>query len=281
MRWAVERARADTRPGLRGTVCVALLLAATVAGCTSTASTPIGDGSGVPHSADPSPSSSPPAPTASVTVGNTTTTVRTTPPATGYLESSTTTPSRSTTSAPAAVTSTVTRTRPGKTVTLSVPPPKATHEPPATVGDCPYLSADVVSDITGQHHGPTMTVDLQPAPMCVFYRSDGQLMGSVRVIEAAGVAEAVAAVNQHVPIADSQPASQPPGWVGGSMTSPGQMTQDSSGNSVYGVSKGNIAVVAQEDESPSIKARVMAVCAIYGLKLAAGPAPDYCAGTQG
>ena len=45
------------------------------------------------------------------------------------------------------------------------------------------------------------------------------------------------------------------------------MTQDSSASSVYAVSKGNIAVVAEENESPSIKARVMAVCAIYGLKL--------------
>ena len=60
------------------------------------------------------------------------------------------------------------------------------------------------------------------------------------------------------------------------MTTPGQMTQDSSASSVYAVSKGKIAVVAEENESPSIKARVMAVCAVYGLKLQAGPAPDYC-----
>lgn len=148
-------------------------------------------------------------------------------------------------------------------------------------GDCPYLDADVVSALTGQRHGQTLIIDLQPHPMCVFYRSDGGLMGSVRIIAAATPQAAVAAVDQHVPVAGSQPATQPAGWTGGSMTTPGQMTQDSSAGSTYAVSKGKIAVVATENESPSIKARVMAVCAIYGLKLQAGPPPDYCTGPQG
>lgn len=134
----------------------------------------------------------------------------------------------------------------------------------------------MVSDITGQHHGQTQLIQLDPHPTCVFYRSDGGRMGSVRVIQAATPAAAVAAVNQHVPIAGSQPATQPAGWTGGSMSSPGQMTQDSQATSVYAVSKGTIAVVADEDESPSLKARLMAVCAIYGLGLESGPAPDYC-----
>lgn len=178
------------------------------------------------------------------------------------------------------ITSTVTRTKPGPTITVTVPPPKATAEPPAAAAECPYLSADVVSDITGQHHGQTQLVALEPHPMCVFYRSDGGRMGSVRVIRAASAAAAVAAVNQHVPIAGSQPASQPAGWSGGSRTSPGQMTQDSSALSVYAVSKGTIAIVAEEDESPSLKARLMAVCAIYGLGLEPAPAPDYCRGAE-
>ena len=134
----------------------------------------------------------------------------------------------------------------------------------------------MVSEITGQHHGPTQLVSFTPEPMCVFYRASGDEMGSVRIIHAASPQQAVAAVNQHVPVADSQPAEQPAGWSGGSITTPDQMTQDSSGSSVYAVSKGKVAVVAEENESPSIKARVMAVCAIYGLKLQAGPAPDYC-----
>ena len=175
------------------------------------------------------------------------------------------------------VTSTVTRTKSGETITVvATKPPAATKEPTAVDGDCPYLRADVVSHITGQHHGQTQLIKVTPQPICVFYRSDGGLMGSVRVITAANAAGAIAAVNQHVPIAGSQPASQPAGWSGGSVTSAGQMTQDSNAKSVYAVSKGNIAIVAEENESPSIKARVMAVCAIYGLGLESGAAPDYC-----
>lgn len=171
-------------------------------------------------------------------------------------------------------TTTVTRTKPG--VTTTVGPPRATAEPTPTTGVCPYLSADVVSEITGQHHGQTQLVQFDPHPMCVFYRSDGVRLGSVRVVQAASAAAAAAAVDQHVPIAGSQPASQPAGWTGGSSTTPGQMTQDSTAMSVYAVSKGNIAVVAEEDESPSLKARLMAVCAIYGLGLQAERTPDYC-----
>lgn len=112
--------------------------------------------------------------------------------------------------------------------------------------------------------------------MCVFYRSDGGWMGSVRVIKAATPQAAASAVVQHVPLAGSQPVSQPPGWVGGSTTTPGQMTQDSTAKSVYAVSRGDIAVVAEENESPSFKARQMAVCTIYGLQLGTGAAPEYC-----
>jgi hypothetical protein len=188
-------------------------------------------------------------------------------------------PTRVTGKVPTKVTATITQTNPGETLTVG--PPKPTATPAAVTGECPYLSADVVSDITGQHHGDTELINFQPQPMCVFYRSDGGLMGSVRIVKTANAEQAVAAVNQHVPIAGSQPASQPAGWTGGSMTSAGQMTQDSNAKSVYAVSKGDIAVVAEENESPSIKARVMAVCAIYGLRLQAGPAPDYCSGAQG
>lgn len=143
-------------------------------------------------------------------------------------------------------------------------------------GDCPYLSAAVVRNITGQRTGQTRLVHLTPQPMCIFYRSDGSELGRIRIIKAATPRAAVAAVDQHVPIAGSQPATQPPGWSGGSNTTPGQMTQNSTGESVYAVARAGVAVVAQENESPSLKARTMAVCAIYGLGLQAGTAPEVC-----
>jgi len=170
---------------------------------------------------------------------------------------------------------TVTVTRTHADVTATAGPPKSTAEPAAISGECPYLGASVVSMITGQHHGDTRLVDLVPQPMCLFFRSDGGWMGSVRVIRAANSQAAAAAVNQHVPIAQSQPASSPPGWVGGSTTK-GGMTQDADAKSVYGVAKGTIAVIAEENESPSIKARLMATCAIYQLKLESGQPPSVC-----
>lgn len=187
-------------------------------------------------------------------------------------------------SSPAALTASRPSTKPAVVVTITrtqsnvattVGPPKATVEPSAVAGSCPYLDADVVSYITGQHHGDTRLIAVRPQPICQFYRSDGRWMGSVRVIKAASPQAAVAAVNQHLPIARSQPASYPPGWSGGSMTKGGQ-TEDADAKSVYGVSKGDIAIIAEENESPSIKARVMATCAIYSLKLQQGEPPNLC-----
>ncbi|MET3805883.1 hypothetical protein ABIB25_002891 [Nakamurella sp. UYEF19] len=272
-----DRSSARDRSGsglvAMGLVATGLVLTALLTGCTSasTAAPAPGTVSATPAGAA---STGSPNPTIALTSSALTSSARTTPPSTAAA--STSDPEFTT---PSAVTSTVTKTQPGITVVASAP--KATTDPAAVVGDCPYLDADVVSDITGQHHGQTQIVDLQPHPMCVFYRSDGGLMGSVRIIRAATPQQAIAAVDQHVPVAGSQPASQPAGWNGGSMTTPGQMTQDSSAGSTYAVSKGNIAVVATENESPSIKARVMAVCAIYALKLETGPTPDYCGGAQG
>ena len=190
-----------------------------------------------------------------------------------------------TTAAPARTTPAPARTTAVRTVTstltapptkVTVGPPRATAEPEAVDGDCPYLSAAVIRNITGQRTGQTRLVHLTPQPMCIFYRSDGSELGRIRIIKAATPRAAVAAVDQHVPIAGSQPATQPPGWSGGSNTTPGQMTQNSTGESVYAVSRAGVAVVAQENESPSLKARTMAVCAIYGLGLQAGTAPEVC-----
>ncbi len=243
-----------------GAILAAALLAGLLAGCT------------------PAPSGVPLADSAS---GSPSTTGPSVAPGAATASSPASIPVRSVapTGRPTKVTATVTQTNPGRTLTVG--PPAPTPTPPTVIGDCPYLPAGVVSDITGQHHGDTKLISFKPHPMCLFYRSDGGFLGSVRIIVAASPQQAVAAVNQHVPIADSQPASQPAGWLGGSMTTPGQMTQDSTAQSVYAVSKGNVVVVAEENESPSLKARVMAVCAIYGLKLNAGPVPGYCSAGSG
>ncbi len=211
----------------------------------------------------------------SAAVTTTATTVAS-PSATSASDPVTTT--RPTKKAPRTVYKTVTSSAKGSTVTAA--PPPSTKEGSSVVGECPYLAADQVSYITGQHHGDTEIVAAQPFPVCYFYRSDGRPMGSIRVVLAGSAPQAVAAVNQHVPLKKSQPASQPSGWVGGSLAT-GQQVADGQANSVYAVSKGRYAVIAQENESPSIKARDMVICAILGAKLDKYPEPDYCTGPVG
>jgi len=153
--------------------------------------------------------------------------------------------------------STITSTVPGNTITAAAPAP--TSEPAPTDGDCPYLATDAVADINGQHTGTTQVIDVQPQPVCVFYRSDGGWMASIRIIQADTPQAAVAAVDQHVPIDVSDPASQPPGWTGGSMVT--------DTGSVYAVSKGDIAMVAESNQQQSIKGRQMVIKAVANLGL--------------
>ena len=137
--------------------------------------------------------------------------------------------------------------------------PSATEEPAAISADCPYLSDTDVADINGQHTGQTQIIDVKPYPICVFGRSDGGWMATVRVIQADKPEAATAAVDAHVPIESSDPASQPPGWTGGAM-----VTAD---KSVYAVSKGSIAVVAESNQLQSVKGRQMVIKTVANLGL--------------
>ena len=140
----------------------------------------------------------------------------------------------------------------------AVPPP-ATDEPAPASADCPYLSDTDVADINGQHTGQTQIIDVTPYPICVFSRSDGGWMATVRVIQADTPEAAIAAVDAHVPIETSDPAGQPPGWTGGAM-----VTAD---KSIYAVSKGPIAVVAESNQLQSIKGRQMVIKTVANLGL--------------
>ena len=138
-------------------------------------------------------------------------------------------------------------------------PPPATSEPASVPGDCPYLSDTDVADINGQHTGQTQIIDVKPYPICVFSRSDGDWMATVRVIQAATPQAATAAVDAHVPVDSSNPANQPPGWTGGAI-----VTAD---KSIYAVSKGSIAVVAESNQLQSIKGRQMVIKTVANLGL--------------
>ncbi len=157
---------------------------------------------------------------------------------------------------PTTVTSVI--TSPNGSAQTAAPPP-ATDEPAAVPADCPYLSDTDVADINGQHTGQTQIIDVKPYPICVFSRSDGEWMATVRVIQADTPEAATAAVDAHVPIDSSDPASQPPGWTGGAM-----VTAD---KSIYAVSKGPIAVVAESNQLQSIKGRQMVIKTVAALGL--------------
>jgi hypothetical protein len=159
-----------------------------------------------------------------------------------------------------------------------VGPPASTAQPAATAHPCPYLRDSIVFYITGQHFGPTQVIATKPYPVCMFYRSDGGWLATVRIVKASTPAAAVAAVNQHVPIAGSEPANKPAGWIGGSFTKGKKVADASDSLSVYAVSKGNFAIVAQENDAISIKARSIAICALIGSKLDSEPSSDFCSG---
>jgi len=154
-------------------------------------------------------------------------------------------------------TATLTSTAAGGTILAT--PPGSTAEPAPVDGSCPYLDDNTVAEINGQHTGTTQIIDVAPYPMCVFTRTDGEWLASVRVIQAETPESAVAAVNDHVPISGSDPASQPPGWSGGSMVTPT--------GSVYAVSKGNLAIVAESNQQQSIKGRQLVVESVRNLQL--------------
>jgi UPF0176 protein len=172
--------------------------------------------------------------------------------------------------ASASIGSTVTVTEGTRTSTRSVTvtstsaaaagqPPPATEEPAPVAAACPYLSDDEVADINGQRTGVTTIVDVPPHPICTFSRPDGAWLATVRIVAAATPEAAVAAVDQHVPVDQSSPADDPAGWSGGSMP-----TDD---GSIYAVSKGPVAVIAQANQPQSIKGRQLATAAIGNLGL--------------
>lgn len=153
---------------------------------------------------------------------------------------------------------TVTAGTPGPVADTGQPPP-ATDEPPPVAAACPYLSDDEVAEINGQRTGVTTIVAVPPHPICTFTRPDGGWLATVRIVAAATPEAAVAAVDQHVPIALSSPADDPAGWSGGSMR-----TDD---GSIYAVSRGTVAVIAKANQPQSIKGRQLATAAITNLGL--------------
>lgn len=137
---------------------------------------------------------------------------------------------------------------------ITVPPPNVAVPPqlPAAVSaQCPYLSSQEVANDNGQHVGSvkiSSSSDGQPHPVCYFYRPDGHLQMTVRVY-VGSAAVATALVDQVAPLSSSSPATEPPGWSGGS--------QAITHGAVYAVAKGGTAIIAISNQLQTIKCRLV------------------------
>lgn len=148
-----------------------------------------------------------------------------------------------------------------------IPPPPSTSEPAAERGECPYLTAAQVRDANGQNVGVIETIATEPYPVCIFHRPDGTVMAALRIVVADSPEAAAAAVNQHVPIADSFEVSKPEGWLGGAMGNLHGVDGYPDGQSIYAVAKGDTAIIAVSNQKQSIKGRQMVTDIVENLGL--------------
>ena len=148
----------------------------------------------------------------------------------------------------------------GPSAAEPTPPPATGYQPPPAGepvdGDCPFLTAQQVADDTGQRIGQTLIVPGDPQPVCLFVRSDGGDLATVRALSFATPDEAAQAVDYYLPRDQSSLETKPDGWSGGSLR-----TDD---GSIYGVSKGGYAVIATSNVM-TVAARRLVVDAIAGL----------------
>jgi hypothetical protein len=152
------------------------------------------------------------------------------------------------------------QSEPSPPAATSTPEPSAYTPPPDAEpvdGDCPYLTKDEVQADTGQRMGQARLRASAPHPVCEFLRADGDYLGTVRVLQFATDAEAVNAVDFYVPRDQSNPETKPAGWAGGSIAA--------DTGSIFAVSKGGWAVVAQTNQSLTVYSRLLASHAIANL----------------
>jgi hypothetical protein len=226
------RRHRHVRLALLGTVAAGLVVIASA--CTSSAGGPVGSGTGGPGTSTRIVGTS----TVTSTLFTTDTTFTAPPPSTPGAPGST----RMTGATPS---------------TGSGAPTGGSTLPAAVIGECPYLAASDVMAINGQHAGATSIIPIKPYPICIFTRSDGGYLASTRIVVAATPAGAMAAVNAAAPVDESFPVNDPAGWSGGAMSLPNGTSDNPLSRSVYAVSHGKTAIIAESNQAQSIKGRQM------------------------
>lgn len=119
--------------------------------------------------------------------------------------------------------------------------------------------------MSGERTGKVTVIDVPPQPICQFYRIvDGDWQVAVRVFQTVTPQAAMAAVDSRIPPAGSAPADQPAGWTGGYMSLPNGSEEFPQATSVYGVSKGDRAVVVWTNRA-TVRDRTIAEATIKAL----------------
>jgi UPF0176 protein len=150
-----------------------------------------------------------------------------------------------------------TTTPPASTTSAEPEGPPPAPEPVAD-GPCPYLESAFVAEANGQRATKVRISADKPHPACFFYRADGNVQLTSRVY-VGDAKTAKALVDEAAPIADSNPATAPAGWKGGSI--------GARKGSVYAVAKDGTAVIVTTNQAQSIKARQVVEKAIVNLGL--------------
>ncbi|MEU4741847.1 DUF2020 domain-containing protein [Actinosynnema sp. NPDC023658] len=160
---------------------------------------------------------------------------------------------------PTVSTTGITTSAAARTTTTTAQPAGPPPAPqPVSDGQCPYLASSVVQEANGQLVRKVRLSADQPDPACFFYANATEVQLSVWVFRGEP-ATAKAVVDRAAPVADSNPASVPAGWKGGSLT-----TDD---GAVYAVAKDGIAVVVTSNQKQTVKARTVTEAVVENLGL--------------
>jgi hypothetical protein len=116
-----------------------------------------------------------------------------------------------------------------------------------------------VETATGDRVGKVRIRPAIPQPVCEFTGSNGNHLATVRVLQLATTAAAIAAVDYYVPPDASNPETRVPGWTGGAMRT------DS--GSIVAVCKGIYAVVADSNQETTVDTRQLVIAAVAALAL--------------
>jgi len=126
--------------------------------------------------------------------------------------------------------------------------PRAARPPAPVEGRCPYVDADSVAGVVGQHISRTTVTPTRPHPGCSFYRPNGERAVEVAVSMRPGPVQA-----QNEAISIGGRAANPVDGLGD-----GGVVAVTAGGAVLAVSKGRTLVVVRINQRSSLEAKEIA-----------------------